>query len=118
MAQEIRAPIEAPNLGEFLGKEGFDHEGYRATESLYLERLASRFRESNPGDTVGEVLRWQRADSYATYMVVSEKPLTITHLDLGDGWTIEPALIRGLNLSDVREMVRQNRALAAFFATR
>jgi hypothetical protein len=38
-------------------------------------------------------------------MVLSERPLRLVHLDLGDGYTVEPSLLRGLTLAEVRRMV-------------
>ncbi len=78
-------------------------------EEEQIEAAAAQARTKAAGDTVGELLRWPRADGYALYMVTSEKPLRLAHVDVGDGYSVENSLIRGLNLADVRSMVDQAR---------
>ena len=81
-----------------------------------LKSAQAKAREKSPGDLTGEVLRWQRGDGYALYMVVSEAPLTLAHVAIGDAWTVESALIRGLDISDVRRMVQGEKSMARMFA--
>ncbi len=64
---------------------------------------------------VGKVVRFQIADGYAEYMVASQKPLQLMHLNVGDGYQIPDAHVRGLNLTDVREMVRAERTINKLF---
>jgi len=66
----------------------------------------------------GETIRFQVADGYAVYGIVREKPLHLCHINEGDGYQIPDAHIRGLNLADVREMIRCEKALAELFAKR
>lgn len=82
---------------------------WQAQEKRQLDRAAARARANSPGDLVGELLRWQRADGHAVYMVTSERPLTLAHVDVGDAYFVEGALIRGLTLGDARAMVEQER---------
>lgn len=56
-------------------------------------------------------MQFVRGDGYAVYMVTKASPLTISLLDFGDCWTIEDALIRGINKRDVLEHKRRNAAL-------
>lgn len=94
-----------------------DYSGdWQAQEDDQLYRYRQQFKAEHPGDLVGEVVKWQRADGYAQYMVVCEEPLQLAHLNMGDAWTIEPALIRGLILEDIKEMVDGDRAMAKLFA--
>ena len=90
-------------------------EGWRERETESLARLRELMRTNCPGDLTGERLRWQRADSYAEYIIVKESPFTIAHLAIGDAWQVEPALVRGLRISDAREMVERERAMAELF---
>lgn len=101
----ISAPIPAP---------GFDADNWREREKAYIEDLSARAtaqrskphnQASNDSDLVGKIVRWQRADGYASYMVWDVEPLRLVHLDLGDGYTVESALLRGLTLAEVRRMV-------------
>jgi hypothetical protein len=63
-----------------------------------------------PGEVVGAILSWQRADGYAVYRVVKAKPLCIEHIPVGDAWRVEPALIRGITKQDVLDMLARDRA--------
>lgn len=94
----------------------FDYSpGYQEREQAALDAAAHASRAMAQGELVGEILRWQRADGYALYMIVKQKPLTLAHIELGDAYSIEAPLIRGLNLADVREMVGRERALKELF---
>jgi hypothetical protein len=88
---------------------------YEREEAAYLERLADRAKMNGTSPLLGEVVRWQRADGYAQYMVWQTKPLQLIHLDLLDGYAIEPALIRGLRVADIKAMVEQAARMRAFF---
>lgn len=91
-------------------------DGWREREAEALSTAQKTAQARNKGDLVGEILRWQRADGYAQYMVVSQKPLALAHLIIGDAWQVEAALIRGLRLTDVREMVRREGSLRKLFS--
>jgi len=65
--------------------------------------------------TTGKVIQWQVADGYASYFVQSEKPLVLRHIGAGDGYAVDPALIRGLRLSDVRAMMAREAAMSKLF---
>jgi hypothetical protein len=85
-------------------------------EQLWLSQLQNDLKSRNTkSDLIGEILQWPRADGYACYIVCSVKPLQIAHLIVGDAWRIEPALSRGVRLSDVRQMVERKRALNKLF---
>lgn len=51
------------------------------------------------------------ADGQACYIVKSQKPLVLQHVDFCDGYHAQPALIRGLRLADVERQVRQERMI-------
>lgn len=103
-------------LVESIGNPVDYRDNWQKEEATQLERAAREFRAENAGDTVGEVVRWQRADGYAQYMVVSEEPLELAHIDHGDGYQIEAALIRGLILEDIQDMVNRERSIKEMFA--
>lgn len=86
-----------------------------AVEDKWFDELKKMLRRKYPGEYVGELLKWQRADGYAVYVVARENPLEIAHVDTGDAYTVEAALIRGLNLEDVADMVAQERRWQAMF---
>lgn len=101
MAREVAPPIEAPPLSI---------ETWRQDEEEYIAKLRSAATMANDGEYVGEIVKWQRGDGYAVYMVWSERPLEVMHLAIGDAWTAEPSLIRGLRLADVKQQVEWERA--------
>lgn len=114
MATAYSAPegFEAP----VLTGEDFRAGTWREKEDAYIARLADRAKMNGTNPLHGEVVRWQRADGYAQYMVWSTSPLQLIHLNLGDGWQVEDALIRGLRLADIRDMVDRSKRLHEFFA--
>jgi hypothetical protein len=63
-----------------------------------------------------DVLSFGVADSYAHYLVVKRKPLTLQHIYYMDGYQIPAAHVRGLTLADVDDMLRRDKAMAALFA--
>lgn len=63
------------------------------------------------GEIIGAILKWQRADGYALYQVVNDDPLTVVHLNCGDAWRVEPALIRGLRKQDVIHQLKRQAGL-------
>lgn len=80
-----------------------------------FDRLLEVSSNLPDGEIVGSILRFPRGDGYAFYLVSSIKPLTLRHINYSDNWTVEPALIRGLRLSDVKRMVEGERALERIF---
>ena len=88
---------------------------YRIKWTEALGRWATEARAKNEGILVGEIVRWQIADGYAQYMVMSQKPLKLAHINEGDGYAVDSALIRGLRLVDVMGMINREHALKALF---
>jgi len=82
----------------------------------FFAAVKDRCREvGGDHEFVGEIVKWQRADGYALYAVVNTAPLELVWVDYGDGYGVEAALIRGLNLDDIAEQVERNRRVAALF---
>ena len=87
-------------------------------ERVELERLESVNDSLPEGEVVGALLRYQRGDGYAYYVVTKASPLTVSWVRFGDGWTVEDTLIRGLRKSDVlAEIARQRRFREVFGRT-
>ena len=105
-------------IGKFTHELDFSagREEWRRAEEDWLDNLKAELRSKKTGDLVGEELRWPRADGYARYMIVSQAPnLVLAHLEIGDAWQVEEALIRGLRLADAQQMVERDKAFAAMF---
>lgn len=115
MAKVYRAPIDPPVIDWAHIKDT----DWGSIEQEYLEQLVAMAREGSPGDSlVGEVIRFGRGDGYAEYMVWRTKPLELIWIELGDAWSVEDALIRGLRLKDVENMVEADRRMREAFARR
>lgn len=69
------------------------------------------------GDIMGAILKWGRGDGNAVYQVVEVNPrsVTIAFVDMGDGYNVEDALIRGLSKSEVVTMVEQQKGASKLF---
>jgi hypothetical protein len=117
MATDYEAPIEPPSLEIYLDEDyRFDTEGYQKAVDDYLAVLATEARRNGDSDLLGEVIKWARGDGYAMYMVWRTKPLEVIHLPIGDAWTVEEPLIRGLNITDVKEMVAREKRFQELFS--
>jgi len=96
-------------------KPDFDHDWnkpyaeYEAKVEKWLEDLKSGYRKLAKGDLVGEIVRFQIADGYAQYMIVKQRPFTVAHLDILDGYSALGATIRGFRLQDARAQVEVRR---------
>lgn len=114
--------LDAPDFGAFIGSEsgGFDSEGYFAAVESHRESVAAWCRENtgsrNP--LVGECIRFGVADGRAEYMVYTTSPLALIHLPYVDAYEADPILLRGLRVSDVKQMVKSDKAIAEIFGRR
>ena len=90
--------------------EGKDHET--------IALLRQRSNSLPHGEVVGALLKYQRADGYAYYLVVKDRPLTLQHVPVFDGYGVEPELIRGLTLLDVLNRLDGEWRLAALLEQR
>lgn len=109
MASLIDNPVQPPR---------FDPSTWREDEDRYIKQCYEVCRDNDGHPLAGETLRWQRADGYAQYMVYRISPLTLIHLSCGDAWEVEAPLIRGLELSDVEEMVESEHRIRSLFNNR
>lgn len=94
-----------------------DYRNYDATmkaEATWLKTLKEQLKADNPGDELaGEEIKFQVADNYARYVVVSSKPLQLIHLTFGDGYTYQ--YITRLRLSDIQQEVQKAKRWASLF---
>lgn len=109
MAKVYRAPIAPPAFDT-------DFEKYIADEEAYIADLVSQAKNNGNHPMLGEEIRWQRGDGYARYIVWNTGPLELIWIETGDAWSVEEALIRGLNITEVKRMVGQKKALAELFS--
>lgn len=89
---------------------------YDAAIKAYEEANAKYAREANPNDPLaGEVITFPVADDQAWYMVYSSRPLALIFLEVGDRYHIGEPYIRGLRISDVRQIIQRRKAIAEMF---
>ena len=99
----------------FNSQEDWNEYDHRVNTTI--QQVCEDLKVTRKGDMVGEIIRFQIAfasscgASFARYMVASEKPLKLMHINEGDGYQVSPILIRGLILSDVKDMVKRERAM-------
>jgi hypothetical protein len=121
MAQVFSAPEAPPRWEDYKDKPGrVDGRGLRVmaiqdAEQEYTERMQALARANCADPIAGEIIRFTRGDGYAEYIVWNTKPLQLVWLETGDAYSVEAPLIRGLNLTEVRAMVKSERALAELF---
>ncbi|MHA2063249.1 MAG: hypothetical protein ACXABY_02590 [Candidatus Thorarchaeota archaeon] len=68
------------------------------------------------GEIKGGLISFGVADGSAIYIVVKTKPLTLQHVPFCDGYSVHPALIRGLNKADILDHLDRERRLKEIFA--
>ena len=98
--------------------KNYDFDKEQKLEEEYLKRLSTWCKEHGSGELAGETIRSGVADGYALYMVVTERPLQLIHITLGDAYSMGPVWERGLRISDVRQMVEREKGLAELFRQR
>ena len=80
-----------------------DFNAYEKQCEQYIETLRKKCIASNTGDLVGEVIRFGVADGYAEYMVYSQRPLELIHINIMDGYQFEYANL--LNVTKVLSLI-------------
>lgn len=93
----------------------FDNDRYTEACRLYEQEVRQFCLDEGNGDICGETISFPVADGRATYMVFKTKPLTMLILEYGDPYRVDPIMERGLRLSDVRERIRSEAAIAELF---
>ena len=83
---------------------------------LRTARNADSGRGNFKQSLVGEELGWQRGDGFARYIVTHDRPFTVAHLHIGDGYQVEPETIRGLRLKDAKLQIKQRKEIRAIFS--
>lgn len=100
MAQLTKSVIIEPNWSLRVNE-------MEADEQRKLKAASISAREKADGDLVGKLLSWVRGDGHAVYMVIKQHPLTLAHVEIGDGYGVEPETIRGLRLVDAERMAQE-----------
>lgn len=114
MAKIYSAPkhIKRPDYLHCKGNE------WQKEDERYIKQL-KEFLKANgyTGKNVGEIVDFPMADSYASYMVISMKPLELFHLETGDAWDFPYTHL--MTAKEIQQRIdlrqAQQKALAKYF---
>lgn len=97
--------------------QGDDWSNWEKENDAYLDKLRDWCKENSPSNNplVGETIRTPRGDGYAVYMIYNTRPFELLHMAIGDAWHADAVWVRGLRLSDAKQMVERGRAMAKLF---
>ena len=87
-------------------------------EEAELARLEREAEKLPDGTLAGCLVSFAVGDGMATYIVKSEKPLVLQHIDFFDGYGLPAAHMRGIRIEDVRRIVKGQKGLKAIFSER
>ena len=113
MGKVYSAP-KSIKLPEF--KRPFNYEEYSKQVDEYVQEVCDYAKKNGRGKFAGKVVSFQVADGYARYVVMSLRPVTLIHLDDGDGYHFLYA--NRLASGDVKELIEQQENLKKFLANR
>ena len=100
---------------EHIKEPDFNPKTWREDETKFLNELRKFCTSRNTGNYIGKELRIGHADGYARYMVMSEKPMQLIHIPLGDAWN--SPLVDGLTSKKIKELIDQNERLNKLFGS-
>lgn len=109
--------LDLPMPGFDTPHAGESWEAHYARTGQMLDALFAVSDGLPENEVEGGVLRFPVADGYAFYRVVTAAPLTLEHIPFGDAYQVSSALIRGLRLTDVQNMLSSEKRLRMLFNT-
>jgi hypothetical protein len=111
MATISAAPKEVGPVPQFDHTKPYkEHEKAMAT---FIKKVEVWAKKNGSSELAGKQIRFQVADGYAQYVVVSLTPVKLIHLAIGDAWEFQYA--NRLRAADIREQVRREDALDRIF---
>jgi hypothetical protein len=60
--------------------------GSRKDEQRYINEVIAWAKKHSKDQYAGTIVRIPHADSYAMYITFKSSPVTLIHLNIGDGW--------------------------------
>lgn len=97
--------------------DGFDkiesesHQEFDARTTKLMDELQEKSDNLPEGEVIGGIITFPVADGRAYYQVTNDKPLQLVHLGFMDAWQASEITIRGLNVDDVKLMLKRSKAL-------
>jgi hypothetical protein len=117
LPEELEA--SQPRFDDFhQAGHGFDSDAYFGAIADHKATVAKWCRDNtaNPrSPLIGETIRFPVGDGYAEYMVYTTTPLALIHLPYGDAWHVDPIMLRGLRVADVKQKVGAAKKLDELF---
>jgi len=92
--------------------DNFSYANWRKHVGDTIALWQEHWRSKNQGELVGETLSWPVADGKATYMVISQKPLILAHMYIGDGYQVPAPMIKGVDIEYVKEVLGRQQTIA------
>ena len=117
MAAQVYSSPDHIKLPELSGASR-DLESYFVAQEKYRQDVVdwAKANSNSKSDLVGEIINCQIADGYASYVVLDTKPLELLHLEDGDAYDVGDVTMRGLRVSDIRDMVRRDKKIHELFS--
>jgi hypothetical protein len=110
---EVYSVLDSVELPKF--PQPYNHEEYKKNEDKYIVDLKKELKSMGyKGKNFGEIIKFQVADGYAQYMVISMRPLQLMHLPLGDAWDFQYAHL--LTAKEVNEKIEGQKAWEKAFS--
>jgi hypothetical protein len=93
----------------------FSEGNYKEKEELYIKQVQALAKKRTKDDCkeCGEVIRFQVADGYAEYVVMSLKPVELIHLKHMDAYEFQ--YVDLLTSKKVKEIIQQQEAMKQLF---
>jgi hypothetical protein len=101
---------------DFDQRDGETFDAFVTRSGDALKVMQKKCMEAAEKGLTGCVIRFPAADGFAWYLVAKESPLTLQHLNYMDGYSVHPAMIRGLRKADVQALVETEAAHMRFFS--
>lgn len=97
--------------GDFDKLDNESWDDFHTRTQGVMDGLLAR-SDALPDDVVVKgVISFPVADGSAFYMVSKEKPLHLIHIPYMDAWEADEITIRGLNVSDVKAMLKRSKSM-------
>ena len=103
--------------GDWEFNEGDDLNAYFKKQDAQIDAIYAAQPEPDGPTLVGACLRFPRGDGFALYVVVKDRPLTVSRVPFGDDWSADDCTIRGINTGYVRQELARQKALKSLMKT-
>ncbi len=98
--------------GDFDKLDNESWDDFRTRTQAVMDRLFAKSNSLPDGVVVNGIISFPVADGSAFYMVSKEKPLHLIHIPYMDAWEADEITIRGLNVSDVKAMLKRSKSIS------